>query len=865
MVYDERSNFVGDTHWREDTAFDEGEELELDRGGILVEVGECVGKRDQDLFELVDKRVKERQDRAAAKTAASSPSRPYASLNRTSLATPGPLQHKPLNALLTTTGHYGRAVIPQTSPFEEKHRSINENQDGAENRRPAKRRKPNEDASSKSGYAQNLMGAALSLSSTRPPSTATIRYESVRARPNIRETPTPAIDLTGDNHEVELHIGTSRASLTKDWVSGDRRGKCQRRLKRSPARGGYASNLTGASLILSRPEDLSAGHSNKNLSTRPVQRNQTDSSSELEEYSVIDIESVARKLTAVTKCSKESHRKVVKSPKRNLISDHGSSSPTLADDATTTMKLSKSSTRQQVNPRKKVFAFEDRSSSPTMAEVPTPKPANIVQQPPIQKFSVAIPTPEQSASVLRIKARPPRKMMMLVGRPSSRSFVTAESSRKSRHSPKLPQNANSASNEVVLSQATKHLDAFCQRQEEIIQARLNGKRPTFDLEDLLSSPEDSGINHQTIDLLLSRKKLPIGNKTSIEPNLSTSAGQDARATAQIERRCPETGLDLGDALNSQPKKSANLFSGGAPKGPRDDEETCLGAKNHSPNSNAISEREISSSPGPVLQNESIAVTPTAAPTNPAIIFATQEKEEQTATKVSQPSPRMSKLPEYFSSAIQTATDHFRAMIKSSASPKVQLADATSATAGENDQIEHTPSVHQLQQKGQTASSEVAVKPSPRCSVIGEVLNIEPGLSMAGSARPKSLNESSEKAVAPVLAANGKLDAPKTRLLNPATRGKSLQTIAANTIDSLAPAFSLMPLPPQPQRITTRPQRSLDRNVVAEERPPPGGYLGNRTVTGPWSCESYDLFGSWLPPGTGSEASPTLRKQTTASQ
>ncbi|KAH8793699.1 hypothetical protein F5882DRAFT_398257, partial [Hyaloscypha sp. PMI_1271] len=96
MVYDERSNFVGDTHWREDTTFDEGEELELERGGIMVEVGECVGTREQDISELVDKRVKEREGRVAAKIAASSPSRPHVSLIRTSQATPGPLQHKPL-------------------------------------------------------------------------------------------------------------------------------------------------------------------------------------------------------------------------------------------------------------------------------------------------------------------------------------------------------------------------------------------------------------------------------------------------------------------------------------------------------------------------------------------------------------------------------------------------------------------------------------------------------------------------------------------------------------------------------------------------------------------------------------------------
>ena len=58
MVYNDRSNFVGDTHWRKDLEFEDGEQLELERGGILVEVGECIGKRDQDLTELVDKRVK---------------------------------------------------------------------------------------------------------------------------------------------------------------------------------------------------------------------------------------------------------------------------------------------------------------------------------------------------------------------------------------------------------------------------------------------------------------------------------------------------------------------------------------------------------------------------------------------------------------------------------------------------------------------------------------------------------------------------------------------------------------------------------------------------------------------------------------
>jgi hypothetical protein len=149
-----------------------------------------------------------------------------------------------------------------------------------------------------------------------------------------------------------------------------------------------------------------------------------------------------------------------------------------------------------------------------------------------------------------------------------------------------------------------------------------------------------------------------------------------------------------------------------------------------------------------------------------------------------------------------------------------------------------------------------VKQSPKSSPVGEASNIGSELIQIGaeSDTAKALDGSFEKAVPPVVAASsGKLDAPKARLINPATRGKSLQTIAANTVDSLAPVFSLMPPPPPPPRISTRPQRNHDRNITAEERPTSGGYVGERTITGPWSRESYDLIGAWLPPGTGEVA------------
>lgn len=856
MVYDERSNFVGDTHWREDTAFDEGEGFELERGGILVEVGECVGKRDQDLSELVNKRVKEREERAAAKGAALTPSRPHASLIRTSQATPGPLQHKSLNVLLATSGHYGRAMIPQTSPFEEKQRLINGNQDGMGKDRPAKRRKPNEDARTKSGYAQNLMGATLSLASSRPLSTATIFYESVIARPNAREILTPTIDLTGDQEEDEEDgIGTSAAKITNDRVSGQRRGKDRRRLKRSPASNGYASNLTGASLTLSRPEGLLARRTNKilpaSISKKSIQRKDGDSS-ELEDDNHVDIESLAAKLQTVAKPPGEVTRKLVKSSKRNSKMNLGPSSPLLADTPVT--KIIKSPTRQ-VKCRSTLPAFKSRSSSLDTVEVPMPKPTRNLQKLPVQRPSAAPATTEQSASVLRIKARPPRKMMMLLDRPSSRSSGTVKSLTTEQQPPKHPQSSNLPSNEVVRSQATMHLDTFCQRQEEVIQGRLNGKRSTFDLEDLLSSREDRAIDHQIIDLILSRKSLPLEKEKVAVSKQPPITGQDAKPAAKPERPFPENELNLEDVSEPQPKAASSLVSNSATDGPVDGD-ACPRDQNVLPGLSTYDERG-NSPPDPILQEENITSSPTIgpapqrlAPTNTVITIATKEMENQTLTKTSQGSPRISKLPDHFSSTIQAATDHFRALIKSSASSGGQLSGALPSAAEENDHAEQIPTALSPQEKEETSSSELVVQPSPRSPTVENISNNGSKLLQVGSDSGKASTETFGN-IPPILAANGKLDAPKARLVNPATRGKSLQTIAANTVDSLAPAFNLMPPPPAAPRITSRPQRNLDGNFVAEERPPPGSYTGDRAMAGPWSRESYDLFGSWLPTGTGS--------------
>ncbi|KAK0633766.1 hypothetical protein B0T14DRAFT_413470, partial [Immersiella caudata] len=164
MVYDERGNFVGDMHWTRDWDFDEGEEIELERGGVIVQVAECVGSRNQDLTELLDKRAKEKEERQLK--AASRPSLLRPPIQSTPLhRIPNPqdhfqTRHRPLHQVIgTPTGHHGRAVVPTESPFEQRHNPAETSES-----RPQKRRRYDTTPPSKLGYAQSLFGAALTLS-----------------------------------------------------------------------------------------------------------------------------------------------------------------------------------------------------------------------------------------------------------------------------------------------------------------------------------------------------------------------------------------------------------------------------------------------------------------------------------------------------------------------------------------------------------------------------------------------------------------------------------------------------------------------------------------------------------------------------
>ncbi|KAI2464750.1 hypothetical protein F4781DRAFT_425310 [Annulohypoxylon bovei var. microspora] len=225
MVYDDRGNFVGDTHWREDYDLNDGDEVELERGGVIVQVAECTGSRDQDLSELVDKRAQEKAERQAAALARRPPTHETAATPHA--ATPHfQLRHKPLHHLIgTPTGHHGRALMPTESPYEERQKIVASPQD--DTARPAKRRRREVSPPSKNGYARSLFGAALTLSGT-PTSTPLIRSRPPKASPDPDDDDdensdsTPVLTRTTDDPLQSISVNLNTMDSDPDKLNPSR-------------------------------------------------------------------------------------------------------------------------------------------------------------------------------------------------------------------------------------------------------------------------------------------------------------------------------------------------------------------------------------------------------------------------------------------------------------------------------------------------------------------------------------------------------------------------------------------------------------------------------------------------------------------
>ena len=746
MVYDERSNFVGDTHWRKDYEFDDGEEVKLERGGILVQVGECVGKRDQDLFELVDKRVKEREDRLAARIG-SSPLRPLGSNVRpqgivssfaVDGATPFPafhLRQKTLNALIgNPSGHYGRAVLPTISPFEERQRVINGGRDENEHGRMAKRRKQNGSPPSKNSYARNLTGAKLTLGSAKPPSTATIHYEPFHVRSAAQISPAATIDLTDQDDKIEGDVDGNRSGLLDGRHSAEGSSKAHKRKPQISltTRNCYASNLPAVALTLgatdsrlSKMANISVHAANKPLA-QSTEQNAICSSPSDEEDSFVDIDASG------------------KLPLLNVA-------------------RFKDGAKMRSKPAGVLSVSASRASSPLrMASVKgMTMDESVDWRKAAQKSCAARPNAEHPVSALRIKSRPPRQMMMLMQRSRSRCSAPVEppdtSSVRHRWQEHKP-----SSKDIVHSQATLQLNSFCQKQERRLQERLNAKQSVLCAEqgELSSSPIDTGINSQAISHLSS------SSRGSTDGRAAPTSGSGQKSSPKVDQR-----FDMTSA--------------------------------HVEQSQCLTEKR----PG--------------------------------ETVVSLPTPVSMHVNETFSAA----TDHFRAIIKSS---RCSIIAENSSDAHE---AKEEPPVLQVPQESRegvqdfegvgTSPREITVKQSPKCSPLAQVFDDE--FSGYGSANSMDFHADSSH-----IKNQGYRKAPMesshSRLVNPATRGKSLQTIAKETIDAVAPAFddthtSSLPI------VSAQLGRVIGNDDTANASLP----WRKAPLTGPWSREAFDLFGSWRTP------------------
>ncbi|KAG0650303.1 GRF-type zinc finger domain-containing 1 [Hyphodiscus hymeniophilus] len=866
MVYDDRSNFVGDTHWRNDYEFAEGEELGLERGGIMVEVGECVGKRDQDLTELVDKRVKDREERIAAKNA-STPLRPQPSLNPHTPACSALLRPKSLNAVLgNPNGHYGKALMPNLSLFEQRKQ---ENRDLNESERPTKRRKQDDTPPSKSGYAQSLMGTKLSLSSSLPPTSVSIRYEPFKS--SIQRPPAETIDLTGDDELTRPHQRKDEKMVAKLSRKNPH--------KSPPSRSGYASNLTGASLNLKTPGSMS--HERPLTSLGLNRRNL---------YPADD----AGSSSAVETDSRMGEKDLEERPKREPQKEKEPAE-----------KKSKLCFRNS----QAVF----RASSPPVVSRATSFSRSTIEDKGIEA-SLLCRLPDQPVSALRIKSRP-RKMMMLMERPISRSSAPLKSSDNIQMAPGNLQALEPVvvPQKPVLSQATLRWDStrnlqICEKRESVAQASYsNSSRIAMDAEETVEavgfvSSKSSNLDFPATEHDLSDPHEPTQRIVEVPKVLSTSIisssegrnsigglPQESQMLPQMQKpRSPElpqqSTISSADATSSMLSTSVESLAadnkakrlvrkacdnsitevtrpnlpvpvnkihrdvevGGLEKIPStqelDPSQNAETSPRKTPETRNIDTTPQPPSPGPnaitgPIDSPSIDVLDRNINGHVRKILSTHDEDTSIPTLEVRPKPPS--LPAHYNSAIQSVTNHFRSTIKSSASPPEQTVEQQPMP-----QQPAPPASIIEAQKPEPMSSEVAVKSSPKLSP-----PMAERLASAAPQRVEDVGATTGQAIPAVLNIGPR---PQPKLINPATRGPSIQMTASRTVNALVPAFNAPAMMPPPARTFTSPGRSLALNESGDGRVKEAAK--EVTPGGPWSQESYDLFGTWRPPGRDRTAS-----------
>ncbi|KAI9682661.1 MAG: hypothetical protein M1829_006648 [Trizodia sp. TS-e1964] len=194
MVYDIPRNFIGDMHWTNPNDPTDGDELKLEKG-ILVQVGDGIGRMEQDISALFEKKKQARADRLEKQAntgypelAGDSANFPHTPKPRPSekMLVPAGMSHlrpRTLNSLLgTPLRNHGRSMIPANTPAPSRQIDYPRRPEAAEGEGPPKKQKRDYAAAAhpKDGYAGKLTPSILNLATP-----ASARPE---ARPAIRRT-----------------------------------------------------------------------------------------------------------------------------------------------------------------------------------------------------------------------------------------------------------------------------------------------------------------------------------------------------------------------------------------------------------------------------------------------------------------------------------------------------------------------------------------------------------------------------------------------------------------------------------------------------------------------------------------------------
>jgi hypothetical protein len=858
MVYDERSNFVGDTHWREKTELNEGDELELERGGILVEVSEYLEKKEQDLTDLIDKRVKEREERFAAKHGDSSPARPDFAIRSQSIAA-AHLRPKPLNAILgTPTGHYGKALVPDTSPFEQRQVLKVGMPDENESPRPAKRRKANEPAPSKSGFAQNLMGATLSFTQ-RPSSTGTIRHEPLKLKSMQR----PDDNNNGRELGIETEGSFTRRqeSTTDTGREAHPKSRVQAR-KREPARSGYASSLTGASL---------------SLSTTVVKNTAATSVSRRNLPQTID-------LSMDTSSDDDDHANMPSIKPKPVI-------------ASKSRKIIQKLKEPHMKPPTPIF----RSSSPT-AEISTESRPSLRQ--PASTHSFQQQEAEKPHSSLRIRSRPRSKKMMFMEQPDARS---PPSLRRPESFTSMTAKDSSSANASFSSELT--MDPITRkdiRGSSDLPGHGGGQLPTLsDLElDLQTNDADLSSNRptsvQSISSHNAKMKTMLHRRRSTSPdprggiNGKVSKQQGAKKGGS-EQPLEVTDSEVIEENNKQPGEvigSSSRVLGSETEIPQDLAGNAGVEVGEPP---AIGEKRSNSAhPSPPIgkvrghsevatfdttERSGMTAQPTAATTRqskqpPANISINNIEglmkdapdelgpkakgiclqqlmgdREDGATKSN---PRMTSIGSatVLSGATgglgrsQTARNDAPLFLGTSNGSNFVATGRFMAklmpAAVQNDRVPVAKNPSLINHHGRATSPPVKLSPDTVESIASVPFIPESDPTGRGFV---SVTQMAKVPNQGGLAQASGVTGPgpsRPRLINPATRGMSISNTAKKTLPALATGANIMAPPP----LETISKGGVNNSNV----------VGNPNVEekGPWSRESFDLFGSWRPPTQSEE-------------